>query len=359
MDLNIHKNSKSIKTVVILFNLGGPSSLRDVESFLFNLFYDRSILRIPNPFRWVIAKILSKRRAFVAKDIYRELGGKSPILENTIAQKKAIEDCLKDRELDIKVFVSMRYTVPRVTQVIEELKSYNPEQIILLPLYPQYSTTTSASSFKEWDDVFLSSKLKANVKKLCCYPTGGGFIEAQTDLILKKMEDLKNFRILFSAHGLPMSIVKSGDPYIFQVEKTAGKIIERLREFVSDPIDFQVCYQSRVGPIEWIGPSTEKEIERCSKDKKNILLVPLSFVSEHSETLFELDIEYKKLADAFGIESYQRVSTVGTHPMFINFLVDTVSKMIENPSIICSEAKRRICLQSLKGCPSSHNLEIV
>ena len=337
-----------MKIAVVLFNLGGPSSLEEVEPFLFNLFYDPAILRLPNPFRWLIAKIISKRRTATAKNIYKSIGGKSPILENTNAQKEALEEALKASGFNTEVFVCMRYTFPRVSDILEEIKNKKFDQIILLPLYPQFSTTTTASSFQEWDEMFIPLECKTIVKKVCCYPSTEGFIEAQTELILEKIDSLENFRILFSAHGLPSRIVKDGDPYPTHVEHTAQAIIKRLE---IKEIDFQICYQSRVGPIEWISPSTESEIERAGKENKNIVLVPLSFVSEHSETLFELDIEYAQLAHKSGVEKYIRVPTVSTHPNFINFLVDITLKMIEYRHIICSGLDKRVCLAECKSCP--------
>jgi ferrochelatase len=333
---------------IVLFNLGGPSSLNEVEPFLFNLFSDPSILRLPNPFRWLIAKLISKRRVRTAQNIYKEIGGKSPILDNTLAQKRALEESFRERGIDAKVFIAMRYTPPRVLDVLQEIKQGDFEQIILMPLYPQFSTTTTASSFKEWDEHFESFGITARVKKICCYPTGDGFITAQTDLILQKVKSFKNSRILFSAHGLPESIVKSGDPYPLHVEHTAKEIIKHLGK---KDLDFIVCYQSRVGPVKWIGPSTESEIERAAHNGKNIILVPLSFVSEHSETLFELDIEYGDLAKKHGIKKYIRIPTVSTHPKFINFLVDICSKMLDYRGIICSGEKTRVCPNTCKSCP--------
>lgn len=336
-----------MKTAVILFNLGGPSSLEGVKPFLFNLFYDPAIIRLPNPLRWILAKVISKRREKTATQIYKEIGGKSPILENTILQQKALQRGLDEKGVEAKVFVAMRYTSPRIEDVIEELAHYKPDKIVLLPLYPQYSTTTTASSFKEWDYFFSKSDIKASVHKVCCYPDATGFLKAQVDLM--KIDDLSKFRVLFSAHGLPMSIVKSGDPYTNQVEITAAKIASYFEN-----LDYKVCYQSRVGPVEWVGPSTEDEIVKCGKEGKNIVLVPLSFVSEHSETLFELDIEYKTLAKESGVLEYIRVPTVSTHYEFVNLLVDMTLKMVHNDSIICSYMGQRMCSDSCKSCPCSY-----
>ncbi len=336
-----------MKIAVVLFNLGGPSSLGGVKPFLFNLFYDPAIIRLPNPLRWLLAKILSKKREKTATEIYREIGGKSPILDNTILQQQALEKSLKEKGVDAKVVIAMRYTPPRVEDAIEELKKYNPDQIVLLPLYPQYSTTTTASSFKEWDKFFLNSKLTASVHKICCYPDAPGFLDAQADLM--KMDRISNFRVLFSAHGLPMSIVKSGDPYTNQVEITAAKIASCFED-----LDYKVCYQSRVGPVEWVGPSTEEEIVKCGKEGKNVILVPLSFVSEHSETLFELDIEYKDLAKESGVPEYIRIPTVSTHKNFVDFLVDTTLRIVDNDLVACSYMGQRICPDSCKSCPCSY-----
>ena len=214
-----------MKKAVILFNLGGPDKLESVEPFLFNLFNDPAIISIPSIIRYPLAKFISKKRAPIAKNIYREIGNKSPILELTQNQAKSLEEHLLKKG-NYKCFVIMRCWHPRATDIIKKVKEYNPEEIILLPLYPQYSASTSGSSIKEWNDLCEKENYKVKTKTICCYPTENNFIESHVLLIKKTIKDLdKNFKLLFSAHGLPENKIKKGDPYQWQVEKTVEKLV--------------------------------------------------------------------------------------------------------------------------------------
>ena len=311
-----------MKKAVILFNLGGPDKLESVEPFLFNLFNDPAIISIPSIFRYPLAKLLSKRRAPIAKNIYKEIGNKSPILELTLDQAKSLEKNLSGKG-EYKCFVVMRCWHPRASDVIDKVKEYNPEEIILLPLYPQYSASTSGSSINEWNDLCKKENYKVKTKTICCYPTENNFIESHANLIKKTIKTLENnnFKLLFSAHGLPESKIKKGDPYQWQVEETVKGIMSKLS---SENIDYVISYQSRVGPMKWIEPSTDAEIIKYSKEKKGIVIVPVAFISEHSETLVELDIEYKKLAEKNGCAFYKRVPALGTEENFINGLAELV-----------------------------------
>ena len=311
-----------MKKAVILFNLGGPDKLESVEPFLFNLFNDPAIISIPSIFRYPLAKLISKRRAPIAKNIYKEIGNKSPILELTLDQAKSLETNLSGKG-EYKCFVVMRCWHPRASDVIDKVKEYNPEEIILLPLYPQYSASTSGSSINEWNDLCKKENYKVKTKTICCYPTENNFIESHANLIKKTIKTLENnnFKLLFSAHGLPESKIKKGDPYQWQVEETVKGIMSKLS---SENIDYVISYQSRVGPMKWIEPSTDAEIIKHSKEKKGIVIVPVAFVSEHSETLVELDIEYKKLAEKNGCAFYKRVPALGTEENFINGLAELV-----------------------------------
>lgn len=310
------------KVAVVLFNLGGPDSLKAVEPFLFNLFNDPLIIRLLNPLRFLLAKLISKRRNQKAQDIYKKMGGKSPILENT---RKQADLLAKELGENFKVFIAMRYWHPLVEETIKQVDDYDPDEILLLPLYPQFSTTTTLSSIKSWQKNY---KGRANVKTIGCYPQLDGFIDFQVRHIEKNLKslDTKNTRILFSAHGLPEKVILDGDPYQSHVEASVAKIMEKL----TSKIDYQVCYQSRVGPLKWIGPSTESEIERAGADKKDILLIPIAFVSEHSETLVELDMDYALLAKEHGVKNYIRVPTVSDDVSFIKSLKDLILKMIKS-----------------------------
>lgn len=335
------------KTAVILCNLGGPDNLEAVQPFLFNLFSDRAIINLPQPMRYVIARMISKKRAPVAQEIYRQMGGKSPIVENTVAQVEALEAQLKSSG-DYKVFFVMRYWHPRSDEVAKQVKKYKPDNIIFLPLYPQFSTTTTASSYKDMQKALEDQKITAPMRYICCYPSNNLFIEAYASMIeqeKKKIKDANTMRILFSAHGLPEKVVRAGDPYQWQVEKSVAAIVKRL----GGNQDHVVCYQSRVGPLKWIGPSTDEEIRRAGREKKAVLLVPVAFVSEHSETLVELDIEYKHLADEAGVLQYVRVPTVSTHPLYIQALADMCIE--KKTGADCASGDGTVCNNQFRQCP--------
>ena len=312
-----------MRKAVILFNLGGPDKLESVEPFLFNLFNDPAILNLPAIFRYPLAKLISNRRAPVAKKIYNELGGSSPILKLTDDQSVALEKNLNQNKLNekYKCFVVMRCWHPRAEEVIKNVKLYNPSEIILMPLYPQYSAATSGSSIKEWNEVCKKNNYKIKTSTICCYPTDENFINAHVKEINKKIKDLNNFKLIFSAHGLPKKNIKKGDPYQWQVEQSVNKIVKNLNY---NNLDWILSYQSRVGPLKWIGPSTDDVIVENSKIRKHIVLVPITFVSEHSETLVELDIEYKKLATDNGCNEYTRMPALGTNEDFIQAMSELI-----------------------------------
>ena len=339
-----------MKKAVILFNLGGPDKLESVEPFLFNLFNDPAILNLPKFLRFPLAKIISKRRAPTAKKIYEELGGSSPILELTNKQSHALEKKLnqEDKKISYKCFVVMRCWHPRAEKVIEDVKSFDPDEVILLPLYPQYSAATSGSSIKEWNDICSKKNYIAKTSTICCYPTDSFFVKSHVEEILKKINMLDNYKLIFSAHGLPEKNIRNGDPYQWQVEKSVEKIVEKLNV---KNLDWILSYQSRVGPLKWIGPSTEEVIVENSKIGKKIVLVPIAFVSEHSETLVELDIEYKELADKNGCIDYIRVPALGTNKNFISSLSSLVINKEENKFSEGLYSPKSQCPNQFKKCP--------
>ena len=334
-----------MKKAVILFNLGGPDKLESVEPFLFNLFNDPEILSIPSIFRYPLAKFISKRRAPIAKNIYKEIGNKSPILELTEEQAMSLEKSLST-EGDYKCFVVMRCWNPRANEVIKKVKNFDPEEIILLPLYPQFSAATSGSSINEWSDLCKKENYNVKTKIICCYPTESNFLQSHVNLIKKILKNInnKNFKLLFSAHGLPEIKIKKGDPYQWQVEKTVKSIMSKLTD---QNLDYTITYQSRVGPLKWSGPSTDEEIIKYSKEKKGIVIVPVAFVSEHSETLVELDIEYKKLAEENGCSFYKRVPALGVEEYFIKGLKDLVLREETRSNFVSSV----ICPNKYVKCP--------
>lgn len=306
------------KIAVVLLNLGGPDNLGSVKKFLFNLFYDKLIIRLPNPLRWIIAKIISSKREKTAIEIYKKMGGSSPILSITTKQAEKLQEELnKDLNNTYKIFVSMRYWHPFAKEVIEKIKEFDADEIILLPLYPQFSTTTTQSSVEEYKKLW-----NKDLKIICCYFNNQNFIKAHVDLINNAINKVEGkYRILFSAHGLPEKIINTGDPYQWQIEETTKEIIKNLKQTV----DYVVCYQSKIGPLKWIGPYTEDEIKRAAQDKLSVIIVPIAFVSDHSETLVELDIEYKELFEKESNLNYIRVPALNDNIYFIQSLVDQVN----------------------------------
>ena len=339
-----------MKKAVILFNLGGPDKLENVEPFLFNLFNDPAILNLPTIIRYPLAKLISNRRAPVAKKIYEELGGSSPILKLTKEQSNALEIKLNQTKTEdkYKCFIVMRCWNPRAKDVIKEVQIFNPAEIILMPLYPQYSAATSGSSIKEWKDVCKENNYNVKTSTICCYPTDQNFIKAHTNEIKKKIKDLNNFKLIFSAHGLPEKNIRKGDPYQWQVKQSVKKIIESLDD---KNLDWILSYQSRVGPLKWIGPSTENIIIENSKIGKHIVLVPIAFVSEHSETLVELDIEYKQLADANGCKNYTRVPALGVNDDFIKAISEIIISKEEYKFNEYIYPPKIHCPSNFKKCP--------
>ena len=334
-----------MRQAVVLFNLGGPDKLESVEPFLFNLFNDPAIISVPSIFRYPLAKFISKKRAPIAKNIYREIGNKSPILELTQKQAKSLENNLLKKG-DYKCFVVMRCWHPRAEEVINQVKEYKPEEIILLPLYPQYSASTSGSSINEWNELCKKENYNVKTRTVCCYPTENFFIESHVSLIKKTLQEVtnKNFKLIFSAHGLPENKIKKGDPYQWQVEETVKEIMSKIK---NENLDYILSYQSRVGPLKWIGPSTDEVIIKCSKEKKGIVIVPVAFVSEHSETLVELDIEYKKLAEKNNCSFYKRVPALGVEENFIKGLEELVLKPKTRGTFVSSI----MCPNKYTKCP--------
>jgi len=311
------------KLAVVLFNLGGPSSAASLRPFLFNFFMDKNIVRLPKPLRYLMARWISWRRGNgAAKKAYERLGGVSPLLTNTLAQARALEQALQEKAAGARVFIAMRYWHPLAEQTVREVSGFQPDKIILLPLYPQFSTTTSFSSLQNWNDAAKKYGLKLPTAEVCCYPADPGFIAASAELIREELKKApEKTRVLFSAHGLPERIIRRGDPYQKQCEQTAEAIVKELN--LPEP-DWRLCYQSRVGRMPWIGPSINQTLEDAARDKVAVIVYPLAFVSEHVETLVEIDIEYRQRARQMGIPYFAKVPTVGTHPGFIGGLRELV-----------------------------------
>jgi len=339
------------KTAVVLFNLGGPDGPEAIQPFLFNLFNDPAIIGLPGPFRWLVAKLLAKRRAPVAREIYGHLGGGSPLLALTREQAAALE-----AELDVsgsdeyRVFVAMRYWRPFAHETAAEVEAFGPDRIVLLPLYPQFSTTTTGSSIADWRRAATKRGLAAETRAICCYPLADGWIAAQADLLKRKLAEAGDARprVLFSAHGLPKKVVDRGDPYQWQVERTAEKLAGAAG---LDREDWRVCYQSRVGPLEWLAPSLDEELARAAADGTGVAVLPIAFVSEHSETLVELDMEYAGRARELKLPGYLRVPAVGSHPEFISALAHQVLSVAQRSDGPAPADGVRLCPEDWRKCP--------
>jgi len=321
------------RRAVVLFNLGGPSSLEDVSRFLFTFFLDKNIIPLPKPFRVIIAFIISRMRTKKATRMYGMIGGKTPLIHNTMLQASALQRSLSDTKIlesgvniSHRVFVAMRYSEPYPSSIIQEILDYDPHDIILLPLYPHYSCTTTGSFFEFWNQQTLR-KHHHPVIKINDYHNDPIFIRAHVQLLQRKINQAKEqypdirHRILFSAHGLPESIIKNGDPYQNQILENVKLIMNSFPE-----TDHRVCYQSKVGPQKWLTPKLEAEIQNAANDNTGVIVVPISFVSDHIETILELDIETKELAHILGVPFFIRVESMNDYHTYIDCLKSIVLK---------------------------------
>ena len=326
---------------VLLLNLGGPETLEDVRPFLFNLFSDPEIIRLR--FSWMqspLAWLISTMRAKKSQENYRQIGGGSPLRYITEAQAQALQEQLKQKGTEANVYVGMRYWHPFTEEAIARIKRDAIEQLVIFPLYPQFSISTSGSSFrlleKLWEEDPSLQRIEHTV--IPSWYQQPGYLQAMAQLIAQELDQFPNpdqVHIFFSAHGVPLSYVtEAGDPYQEEIEKCTALIMKTLNR--SNP--HTLAYQSRVGPVEWLKPYTEEAIaELGSQGVKDVVVVPISFVSEHIETLQEIDIEYRELAEESGIENFQRVPALNTHPIFIDSLATLVIEALESPSIQLSE----------------------
>ena len=323
-----------MKLAVVLFNLGGPDSPEAVEPYLCNLFTDPAIISLPGLIRKPLGRFIARRRAPYTRQIYARIGGRSPILEETQAQARALEKALVQFGHEIRAFVSMRCWHPFSDGAARAVKEWEPDRIALLPLYPQFSTTTTASSLKDWDRAAARAGIAVPTSRVCCYPVAAGFVTALAELVRETWAKAKpgvRYRLLLSAHGLPQRVIAKGDPYRWQVEQTAAALVEILG--ITD-LDWSICYQSRVGPLKWIGPATDDEIRRAGAEGLGVIVAPIAFVSEHSETLVELDMDYLKLAKQSGVPDYLRAPVVGMRESFIAALADLVSRAIASNGVV-------------------------
>ncbi|CAE6121688.1 unnamed protein product [Arabidopsis arenosa] len=340
------------KIGVLLLNLGGPETLNDVQPFLYNLFADPDIIRLPRPFQFLqgtIAKFISVVRAPKSKEGYAAIGGGSPLRKITDEQADAIRMALQAKNVAANVYVGMRYWYPFTEEAVQQIKKDKITRLVVLPLYPQYSISTTGSSIRVLQDLFRKDPYLAGVPVaiIQSWYQRRGYVNSMADLIEKELQtfsDPKEVMIFFSAHGVPVSYVENaGDPYQKQMEECIDLIMEELkaRGVLND---HKLAYQSRVGPVQWLKPYTDEVLVDLGKSGvKSLLAVPVSFVSEHIETLEEIDMEYRELALESGVENWGRVPALGLTPSFITDLADSVieslpsAEAMSNPNAVLSE----------------------
>jgi protoporphyrin/coproporphyrin ferrochelatase len=334
---------------VLLLNLGGPDKLDDVGPFLYNLFSDPEIIRLPFP--WLqkpLAWFIATRRTQKSQENYKQIGGGSPLRQITEAQGEALKEQLQVLGEDAKIYVGMRYWHPYTEEAIASLTQDELEKLVILPLYPQFSISTSGSSFRLLEQMWkVDPKLQhIEYTVIPSWYKQPGYLKAMAELIAQELDQLANpdeAHIFFSAHGVPKSYVEeAGDPYQQEIEECTQLIMRTLNRTNSHTL----AYQSRVGPVEWLRPYTEDAIEELGhQGVKNLVVVPISFVSEHIETLQEIDIEYRELAEESGIENFRRVPALNTHPTFVRALADLVINALKSPNLNLSQVtqmKKRV-----------------
>eukprot|EP00521_Asterionellopsis_glacialis_P006266 CAMPEP_0195281434 /NCGR_PEP_ID=MMETSP0707-20130614/743_1 /TAXON_ID=33640 /ORGANISM="Asterionellopsis glacialis, Strain CCMP134" /LENGTH=483 /DNA_ID=CAMNT_0040340317 /DNA_START=136 /DNA_END=1587 /DNA_ORIENTATION=+ len=353
------KEEEESKVGVLLLNLGGPETGDDVEGFLYNLFADPDIIRLPGPLaplQSLIALFISKRRAPKSRAAYESIGGGSPILKYSNAQADLMTKSLKDRYgLDVKSYIGMRYWYPFTEEALEQIQKDGINALVILPLYPQFSISTSGSSLRVLQEIFAKDSQKFGKMVHTVVPSWyerPGYVKAMADLIKNELDSftpeqiqegkdagLKNARhILFSAHGVPRSYIDAGDPYQEQIKECVKKISESLPG-EEEGVEIHLSYQSRVGPIEWLRPYTDDVLpELGEKGVKNLVVVPISFVSEHIETLEEIDLEYRELAEENGVTNWRRCPALNTDATFIDDMADMVVDALNEPSQSVTEA---------------------
>ena len=341
------------RLAVVVFNLGGPDRLEAVGPFLRNLFRDPAILRVPIFVRPLLARLIASRRLAAATVNYRLLGGRSPLLELTEGQAAALTASLG--EYETKTFIAMRYWHPFSDETARAVKAWRPDKVVLLPLYPQFSTTTTGSSLAAWREASCNVGLVAETRSICCYPCDPAFIATTLAGIRRSWTEARAslpagvpLRLLFSAHGLPETIVLRGDPYQWQIEQTVAAV---MTGWDGPPPEHRICYQSRATPQKWLDPSTEHELRQAAADRVAVLVVPIAFVSEHSETLVELDVEYRDLARTLGVPGYFRVPTQGVDAGFIAALAERVRAALHAGPGLMPAGGIRLCPGGFRGCP--------
>lgn len=321
-----------MKIGVVLFQLGGPDSLENIEPFLYNLFCDPDIIDFPfaRIARQPLARLIATRRAKHVARHYAEIGGKSPLLEHTQRQAAALETELR-KDFDARVAVAMRYWRPFTEEAVRQMERHAPGEIVLLPLYPQYSKTTTGSSLNEWKRRFrrqTGQEACSTVHVIQEFYEDGAYLDSVVEAVnrvLAGFSDPADVDVVFSAHSVPAAVVERGDPYQRQIERTAELVWQRG----GWPGRRHLCYQSKVGTSKWLRPSMHETIRRLAAEgRKHLLVVPISFVSDHVETMYEIEIEHRKQARGLGIEDYRMMPGLNDGPAFIQALAGLVRARI-------------------------------
>lgn len=329
---------------VLLLNLGGPDKLEDVQPFLYNLFSDPEIIRLP--FSWLqkpLAWFISTRRSKTSQENYRKIGGGSPLRQITEAQGEALKAQLSELGQEANIYIGMRYWHPYTEEAIAQIVADDIDKLVILPLYPQFSISTSGSSYRLLETLWQENPKLQQIEYsvIASWYKQEGYLQAMAQLIAQELDQLANpddAHIFFSAHGVPKSYVEeAGDPYQQEIEECTHLIMQTLNR--SNP--HTLAYQSRVGPVEWLQPYTEEAIEDLAhKGVKNLVVVPISFVSEHIETLEEIDIEYREVAEEAGIENFRRVPALNVDPVFIKALADLTLDALKSSSISLAQVNQ-------------------
>jgi len=321
------------KLGVVLFQLGGPDSLDAIEPFLYNLFCDPDIIDFPfaRIARQPLARLISSTRARHVRHHYAKIGGRSPLLEFTQRQARALEAELR-RDLDARVVVAMRYWHPFTAEAVRELEAHAPQDVVLLPLYPQYSRTTTGSSLHEWARRFHPNGWNPRVHTISEFHENAGYIASLTHAIdesLAAFDNPADVDMVFSAHSVPVAVIEAGDPYRRHIERTVDLVWSQGRW----PGRRHLCYQSKVGASKWLQPSMHATLRRLAdRGSRHVLVIPISFVSDHVETLHEIDIEHRAQAHSLGVQDYRMVPGLNDSPRFISVLAGLVRSRVSQPS---------------------------
>ncbi|MEB3352344.1 MAG: ferrochelatase, partial [Cyanobacteriota bacterium] len=334
------------KVGVLLLNLGGPERIQDVGPFLYNLFADPEIIRLPVPaLQKPLAWLISTLRSGKSQAAYRSIGGGSPLRRITEHQARDLQSCLRQRGVNATTYVAMRYWHPFTESAVADIKAEGIDEVVVLPLYPQFSISTSGSSFRELQRLRQADPAFARLPIRCIrsWYDHPGYVDAMAGLIagpIGACDDPAAAHVFFSAHGVPKSYVEeAGDPYQQEIEACVDLIMARLQERLGHANPHTLAYQSRVGPVEWLKPYTEDALHDLgAQGVRDLVVVPISFVSEHIETLEEIDIEYREIATEAGVAHFRRVPALDTDPTFISGLADLVQLAMAGPEVNLDQA---------------------